>query len=263
MKVGLYQFNPVFGDRNKNLEKIEQRLSHSNASLVVLPELCTTGYQFNSKEELNGLCESIPDRPSIEKLSRICQDKNLHLVAGIGEKEKNVFYNSAVLIGPNGHIGTYRKVHLFDEEKKWFRSGNVGFKVWDIGITKIGMMICFDWIFPESARTLALKGAEIICHPANLILPYCPDAMITRLIENRIFSITANRIGTEHRGIHRKLTFIGLSQVVNTKGEILFRLKKNQTAYQEVELDPAMAKDKQITSHNHLLKDRKTKYYKL
>ena len=110
----------------------------------------------------------------------------------------------------------------FYNEKLWFAPGNRPLEVYTIGTVTIGIMICFDWFFPEVARALAVKGADILCHPANLVLPYCPQAMITRCIENRVFAITANRIGTERR-TEESLSFIGTSQILGTKGEILYR----------------------------------------
>lgn len=263
MKIAVYQFSPEFGQKDKNLIKIEKALFKTEAELVVLPELCNTGYQFVSQKEVSELCEPIPEGTTVKRFSRICREKGMFLVGGIGEKAAESFYNSAVLMGPDGYIGTYRKVHLFDEEKKFFRPGNEKFQVWDIGKTKIGVMICFDWIFPESARSLALQGAEIICHPANLVLPYCQKAMITRCIENRVFSITANRIGWEQRGSKKKLTFTGESQAVGPKGELIFRLGKDVEKLQEAGINPSLAKDKQVTPTNHLWKDRRPGQYYL
>ncbi|MFO0767873.1 MAG: nitrilase-related carbon-nitrogen hydrolase [Nitrospiraceae bacterium] len=100
-------------------------------------------------------------------------------------------------------LGCYRKTHLFFEETLFFDPGDSGFQVWDVGGAKVGVMICFDWFYPESARTLALMGADIIAHPSNLVLPHCPDSMVTRCLENRVFSITANRIGRARLGAAR------------------------------------------------------------
>ena len=168
-----------------------------------------------------------------------------------------------VLVGPQGYVGHYRKVHLFYEEKLWFQPGDGGFKIYDIGLAKIGLMICFDWIFPEVARTLALQGADILCHPANLVLPYCQDAMITRAIENRVFTLTANRIGAEKRGDRNELYFTGQSQIVDPKGNLLFRLKTDTEELKVVEVDPAEARDKWLNVHNHIFKDRCPEVYAL
>ena len=118
---------------------------------------------------------------------------------------------------PQGFIGCYRKTHLFFEETLFFTPGDTGFHVWDIGPAKIGIMVCFDWYYPESARTLALKGADIIRHPSNLVLPNCPDSMPVRCLENRVFAVTCNRIGNEARGGKDQLTYIGNSEVVTPK----------------------------------------------
>jgi len=123
-------------------------------------------------------------------------------------------------------------------------------------------MICFDWIFPEAARTLALKGADIICHPSNLVLPYCQTAMVTRCLENHVFAITANRIGTEQRGV-RTLTFTGGSQVTDTKGKILHRASTDREEVAVIEIDPQLAQDKHATANNHIFNDRRPEMYEL
>jgi len=131
--------------------------------------------------------------------------------------------------------------------------------VYDIGHARIGIMICFDWFFPEVARYLAVKGADIICHPANLVLPYCPQAMITRCIENRVFAVTANRIGMEDSS-EGLLTFIGTSQVLGTKGEILYRASSDREEAIVVEIDPGNARNKHVTAVNHIFDDRRVTF---
>jgi len=133
--------------------------------------------------------------------------------------------------------------------------------VWDIGPTKIGVMVCFDWFYPESARTLALKGADIICHPSNLVLPHCPDAMVTRSLENRVFSITANRIGVEARGGRKPLTYIGLSEIVDPCGSILHRAPSDREDLHVVDIDPQTARDKSLNGYNNLFRDRRPDVY--
>ena len=120
-------------------------------------------------------------------------------------------------------------------------------------------MICFDWIYPESARSLALRGAQIIAHPSNLVLPHCPDAMITRCLENKVFAATADRVGTEDRG-GNPLTFIGKSQVVSPAGSVLVRLG-DEEGVAVVEVDPHEADAKSINEHNDLLRQRRPDQY--
>jgi predicted amidohydrolase len=263
LKIGIYQFAPRFGKKKENLDRIESALQKMDADLIVLPELCTTGYQFVSQSEVDSFCELVPEGETVHRFIELCSQKSCYLAAGIGEKSDGRYYNSAVLVGPEGHVGTYRKIHLFGEEKKWFAPGDLGFPVWKTDLAAIGMMVCFDWIFPESARSLALQGADVICHPANLVLPFCQNAMITRSIENCVFSVTANRIGTEKRGGQERLTFTGGSQIVTPKGDVLFRLEENQETFRSVEIDPRLAQDKRITPENHLWEDRRPESYHL
>ena len=218
---------PVFGKKGENIDNAIVQMNKSDAGLMVLPELFNTGYQFTSQDEVFALAEKVPDGQTTQALIDLAKGKHLYIVAGLAERENDRCYNSAVLVGPNGFIDCYRKLHLFYHEKRWFEPGNAGLGVYDIGHAKIGIMICFDWFFPEVARCLALKGADIICHPANLVLSYCPQAMITRCIENRVFAITANRIGMEKRS-EELLTFIGTSQVLGTEGEILYRASSDR-----------------------------------
>ncbi len=121
-------------------------------------------------------------------------------------------------------------------------------------------MICFDWIFPEAARTLTLKGADIICHPANLVLPYCQNAMVTRCLENRVFAITTNRIGSEKRN-GSELTFTGASQITGCSGEILHRAQIDEEKACVIEIDAQLARNKNITENNNILTDRRLKMY--
>lgn len=261
MRVGFIQFCPIFGNKRENLNKITQLIRDVEADLLVLPELCTTGYLFKDREELSSLAEPIPDGPTVDFFKDLANEKGINLIWGMPEREADKVFNTSVLVTTEGGIETCRKIHLFDQEKFLFTPGNKELDVAKIKGAVLGMMICFDWIFPEACRVLALKGAEIICHPSNLILPYCQPAMVTRCIENRVFAITANRYGTEQKD-QRKLTFTGNSQIVNPKGEILVLASKDKDEVKVVEIKPEMAKDKKATPNNDILKDRRTDFYK-
>lgn len=262
MRVGFYQFAPVFGEVSRNLDKVVETLDRVDADLIVLPELCASGYQFVSQQETRTLSESVPDGPTTQRLIDLAKRRKMVIVAGLPERAWAVCYNSAVVVGPSGFIGCYRKTHLFFEETLFFAPGDTGFQVWDIGLAKIGVMICFDWYYPEAARTLALKGAEIICHPSNLVLPDCPDSMPVRCRENRVFAVTCNRIGREARGGKDQLTFIGNSEVVAPRGTILHRAPRDQEELRIVEINPADARNKAITPYNDLLRDRRESLYR-
>jgi 5-aminopentanamidase len=259
--IGLFQFNPVFGDIEHNVSNVIQKISSQKTDLIVLPELFSTGYQFISKEEVKELSEEIPSGFTTRKLAEFSKEKSVYIVAGLAEKHGDFFYNSAILTGPEGFIGLYRKTHLFYEEKLWFSPGDTGFTVWETPIGKIGIMVCFDWFFPESARTLALKGADIIAHPSNLVLPYCPDAMVTRCLENRIFAVTANRTGAEQREGKSELKFIGSSEIVSPKGDILCRASKENEEFIQAEINVSAARDKDLNSFNNIFNDRREDLY--
>ena len=164
MRIGFFQFAPVFGEVSHNLDKVVETLGQADADLIVLPELFASGYQFVSQQEVITLSESVPNGPTTQRLIDLAKRRRMVIVAGLPERAGPACYNSAVVVGPSGFIGCYRKTHLFFEETLFFTPGDTGFQVWDIGLAKIGVMICFDWYYPEAARTLALKGAEIICH---------------------------------------------------------------------------------------------------
>ncbi|SLM46254.1 putative N-carbamoyl-D-amino acid hydrolase [Nitrospira japonica] len=261
MRIGYYQSNPEFGETSANLERISAQLDAIEADLIVLPELCVSGYQFVSQSEVRNLAESIPDGPTTARLIEIARKKHMVIVAGLAERAGSLLYNSAVAVGPTGFIGAYRKTHLFSEETLFFTPGDTGFRVWDIGPARIGVMICFDWYYPESARALALRGADIICHPSNLVLPNCPDSMPVRCLENRVFSVTCNRTGMESRGGKAPLVYIGNSEIVNPRGEILCRSPRDREDVCIIEIDPSEARDKAVTPYNDLLRDRRDSLY--
>jgi len=263
LRVGFYQYDPLFGEVAKNLDAVTAALERAEADLVVLPELFASGYQFVSQEEVQRLAEPVPDGPTTRRLMEIADRRRLHIVAGLPEKAGSKCYNSAVIVGPAGFIGCYRKTHLFYEETLFFQPGDSGFQVWDIGQAKIGVMICFDWYYPEAARSLALQGADIICHPSNLVLPNCPDSMPVRCLENRVFAITCNRIGSETRGGKDRLTYIGHSEVVTPKGVIQYRAPRDREDLAIVDIDPAEARNKSLNRYNDLFRDRRAPLYKV
>ncbi|MEO0156848.1 MAG: nitrilase-related carbon-nitrogen hydrolase, partial [candidate division WOR-3 bacterium] len=217
MKIGFVQFSPDFGNKEKNFEKVDNLLSNVTADLIVLPELFNTGYLFLNKEELVEMAEPKKDAETYDFILDLCKKKNCAIAYGFAEKDNDNIYNSAILLSSEGIIGHYRKTHLFFEEWFIFTPGNLPYQVFEYKGVKIGILICFDYIYPEAMRTLALKGAQIVVLPANLVLHFCPDAMVTRSVENRIFTILADRTGVEDRGT-KKLKFIGRSQIVAPNG---------------------------------------------
>lgn len=262
-RVSVLQFEPQFLDTKGNLERITALLRDLETDLIVLPELCTSGYLFGSRDEAEAASESLPSGTIFQAFNALAWDRQCSIVYGFAERAGDVLYNSCALVNPDGSHYLYRKAHLFDREKLFFTPGDTGFGVFPAknGV-RIGMMICFDWQFPEAARTLALKGAQIICHPANLVLPWCQQSMILRSLENRVFSVTANRTGTETKS-GASLQFTGQSQILGTKGEILIRLDDSETAVHTCTLDPELALIKSITARNDAFQDRRPDLYEL
>jgi 5-aminopentanamidase len=258
MRLAIVQTHPIFGEIEPNIVDSIVQMSAEKADIFILPELFNTGYNFIDQAEIDSLAEPVNGK-TFRAMSSFAHEHACYVAYGFAEKADRI-YNSAALVGPNGLVGLYRKVHLYYKETLFFAPGNVGFPVFDLPFGKVGMMICFDWIYPESARTLALRGAQFIIHPSNLVMPHCPDAMVTRCLENRVFSATANRIGTEDRG-GEKLNFIGSSEIVSPKGKILARLNNTETGIAVVDINLKEALDKKLNRYNDLFQGRKKESY--
>jgi len=260
IRVGFYQFKPVFGETEKNLNHVLNALKAANADLIVIPELAFSGYYFRDRAEVKFLAEDPHNSSTFDSLISLCRERDFYLVAGFAEKARDKYFNSASLIGPSGIIHTYRKLHLFNEEKNLFDPGDIPLQLHEIRGARLGIMICFDWIFPEVMRILAIQGADIICHPSNLVLDYCQQTMLSRCIENSVFAITTNRYGEDKRP-HGTLKFTGKSQIVAPKGVLLQRAASKREMLFITEIDPELARDKNITALNNLITDRRPEFY--
>lgn len=250
MRVGFIQMNPRLLQVDDNVDRALRFLERSRADLMVLPELFNTGYNFSSRGDLERVAEPVPGGHTSRKLLEVSRERNMTIVAGIAERRGADFYNSA-LVARRGRAFTYRKIHLFNKEKKFFKPGGE-FRVF----RDLGVMICFDWFFPESARTLMLKGAKIIAHPSNLVLPFCPHAMRTRCIENHVFAVTADRVGRE-----RELRFIGRSEMIDPRGRILYCASSDREEVAVREINLREAANKKLTPMNHVILDRRPEVY--
>ena len=260
MRVAVVQTNPVFGDVPSNVNEAIGLMRGVEADLYVLPELFNTGYNFIDRAEVDRLAESLSGF-TFQAIAEFSAQKKCFVAYGFAEKGPPP-YNSSVLAGPSGMVGLYRKVHLYNRENLFFAPGNLGFPVFDLPFGKVGMMICFDWIYPESARALALKGAQLIVHPSNLVMPHCPAAMVTRCLENRIYAATADRIGREVRG-GVDLRYIGTSEIVSPRGELLARMVDDQAGTAVAEIDLSLASNKKINEFNNLIDGRRPEQYEL
>lgn len=260
VEIGFVQFAPVLGNVRATIDKIDKLSAHCiGADLLVLPELCNSGYNFESEEQAWVTSEEIGNGVFLQYLESLCLRLGCHIVSGLNERQGSRLYNSAILVGPQGYVGRYRKLHLFMNEKDFFEPGDVGLPVFDIGPCRIGMLVCFDWIFPEAWRVLALKGADIICHPANLVLPdLAQRAVPIHALTNRFYVVTANRIGSEG-----ELRFTGMSTIADPKGQVLEQASRTREQVSKIEIDVNLARTKDITTRNNILADRRPEQYAL
>lgn len=260
LRVGFFQFAPKFGEVETNLSKIVSALRNAEADIIVLPELAFTGYFFQDRSELASLAEDPAKSPTVSSLIALCRDRDFFLVTGFAERSTDKIFNSALLVGGDGVLHTYRKLHLFNTEREYFDPGDTPLETIELCGAKIGIMVCFDWVFPEVARVLALQGADLLCHPSNLVLTYCQQAMLTRCLENSVFAVTANRFGSDIRP-RGTLTFTGQSQMAAPDGELVYRAKPGEEELYIAEIDVRKARDKWMTQRNELLEDRRPEYY--
>jgi len=263
-RVGFVQTRPSFGDVEHNLDRVGGQVAAAPPfDLLVLPELFATGYLFRDRAELARLAEDLRG-PTLDALRAWSAARGGAIAAGFAERDGDRLYNSAALVTPAGETLVYRKVHLFDRETLVFDPGNRPFEAWDVetdaGRARVGVMICFDWVYPESARSLALQGADVLLHPSNLVLPHCQDAMRTRCLENRVFAVTANRVATDDRGSLR-IEFTGRSQIVGPRGDVIARASADAESVDVRDVDLDEARDKRITGRNEIFAGRRPDAY--
>ena len=223
--IACVQFEPQVGAKDatvaRSLELIDAAVARG-ATLVVLPELANSGYVFATRAEAFAAAEPVPGGPTSTAWAAAAAKHGIHIVAGICERDGEKLFNSAVLIGPQGHVGTFRKVHLWGAENLFFEPGDLGFPVFATPAGRIGMAICYDGWFPESFRLCALQGAELICIPTNWVpIPGQEpgrQAMAVTLHmaaahSNSVFIACADRIGVE-----RGQPFEGQSVIIAPTG---------------------------------------------
>jgi N-carbamoylputrescine amidase len=270
LKVACLQMQPEIGETDKNVQRSLELAAvacDQGAKLLVLPELCSSGYVFNSRSEVWDAAEEVPGGPVVGAWSQLCRDRDVYLVAGMPERSGNKLYNSSVVVGPQGHIGTFRKVHLWNRENLYFEPGDLGFPVFHTPIGRIATLICYDCWFPEAYRACALKGADIICIPTNWVpIPGQAEgspAMATVLCQanahsNSVYIAAADRVGTE-----RGQLFNGQSVIVSYTGWPVAGPAspvQEEILYAELDLDKARTA-RAWNEFNHPLRDRREETY--
>ncbi len=244
MRVAVAQMEPKLGEKGRNLEACLARLEEAagaGAELLVLPECALPGYMFDSAEEAMPFAEEIPGA-STEVLEQACRRLGVHVVCGLLERDGDLLRNAAVLVGPDGLVGSYRKTHLPFLGVDRFTAPGDELHVFDTPLGRIGLEICYDLRFPEVTRTLALRGAEIVAHPTNFpMAAKVQTELITlaRAAENRIYLLTANRVGKERWG-----EFCGWSQIVDPFGKRLAEAGETDEALLLADIDLEKARDK-------------------
>ncbi|MBB3064647.1 MULTISPECIES: nitrilase family protein [Limibacillus] len=270
VKIACIQMEPIVGDKKRNIRRsveLIEEAAANGAELVVLPELCNSGYVFNDRDEAFALSEEVPGGETCDAWCAVANKHGLHIVAGINEREGDSLYNSAVVIGPEGYVGTFRKVHLWNEENLFFEPGDLGFPVFRTPLGRIGCNICYDSWFPESFRLAALQGADIVCVPTNWVpIPGQAKgerAMANTLVMaashcNSVFIAAADRIGTE-----RGQPFEGQSLITSHTGWPIAgpaSADKEEILYAEANLADARRK-RNWNEYNQPLRDRRTDLY--
>ncbi len=258
MKLAVIQYSPVLGDAEKNLEALMPLLDASKlARLIVLPELANSGYNFASRGQAFKLSEHPRNSEFIDLLRSCCKKNNNTIVCGFNERSGHDIFNTALVINKHGIVGKYRKIHLFMNEKDYFKPGDLKPEIYEVDGVKFGLLICFDWIFPEVWRRLAIDGADLICHPSNLVLPRkAQQAIPVQAMMNKIYIATANRTGTEGN-----LTFTGNSIIADPEGIVIASATADQAEVIFAEIDTSKSRNKMATPRNHVFDDRRPEFY--
>ena len=265
-KIAGVQMDIAIGERDQNLAAMKTRLEQSlaaGAALTVFPECTTSGYCFETKTEALGVAESM-DGPSVQTVINWCREFSTFVIFGFLETVDQHLYNSVAFVGPDGLVGSYRKVHLPMLGVDRFTTSGDGFRVFSAGELRVGLNICYDCSFPESARVLSLQGADLIALPTN----WPPGSGATsdlipsaRAFENHVYFMAVNRVGSE-----RGFDFIGKSKICDPKGNTLAFADHRDEQIIYAEVDPSFARNKHLVSvpgqHEvHRINDRQPSAY--
>jgi 5-aminopentanamidase len=266
-KIAAVQMDCAFADKPKNLETIRVRLGESaanGAGVVIFPECALPGYCYESKAEAWPYTEPIPG-PSTGVLAEDCARLGVFAVVGLLESAGEHLFNACTLIGPAGVVANYRKIHLpFLGVDRFTTPGDQPFAVHDVGGLRIGMNICYDGSFPESARCLMLLGADLIVLPTNWptgAIGTAKTLIPARALENHVYYAAVNRVGTE-----RGFQFIGMSRILGCSGEFLAASEDDEPTILYAEIDPEKARNKHLVNipgkyELHRTRDRRPALY--
>ena len=269
IKIAVAQIDIAFADRERNLARMIQVLKETTgqgAKLTIFPEAALTGYCFDSLDEAKPFAESL-DGPSAEAIAVACKRTGTHVVAGYIERDGASFYNAAMLVGADGVIGNYRKVHLpFLGVDRFLTPGDKPFRVFDLPFGRIGINICYDASFPEAARALKLLGAELLVLPTNWPTGAWRTAEFvinTRACENHVNFAAVNRCGVE-----RGWQFIGRSKIIDVNGDTIAEAAREGEEMLIVDVDLQEANNNKIVNvagsyEIDRLADRRPDFYRI
>lgn len=268
--IACVQHHCIVGDPAENTTNAlhgARSAIEDGAQLIVLPELCTSGYMLADRAEAYAVAEPVPNGDASQQFSDLCRDTGSYLVAGIAERSGHDIFNSAALFGPEGHIGTYRKLHVWNTENLLFEPGNLGTRVFNTPIGRIGLAVCYDAWFPEMFRQLAVRGADVIAMPVNWV-PAPADSDGEHPIGVTLARATATRNGiaiaaADRVGHERGVDFLGASALIGANGKLLTTVAASNTP--EIVHGETTLRDirtsRAWSPYNHLLHDRRTDVY--
>jgi predicted amidohydrolase len=245
IKIASVQMDPKLMQNGKNLDSMldsARKAADQQAKLIVFPECSLTGYVFTSREEALPFAETIPG-PSTEKMAALCKEKDVYVVFGLIEKDGDKLFNAQSFVGPDGFIAGYRKNHLpYLGIDRFADKGDRPIQIHETPIGKVGLIICYDVIFPEGSRVMALLGADIIVMSTNFPQGRGEPmncATRARALENKVYMLSSDRVGTE-----RGFGFSGLSTIFSDTGQVLSLASadKEEIIYAEVDLETARQK---------------------
>jgi len=266
--IACAQIDCVLGDPKRNREKIIATIraaAQRDAQLVIFPECALTGYAFNSLDEAIPFAENVDGR-SAQEIAEICRETGAYAILGFIESDSGKFYNAAMVVGPAGVLGGYRKVHLpYIGIDRFLTPGDRPFQVCELPFGNIGVNICYDISFPEPARVLKLMGAELIALITNWPTAAWRSPQFvanTRALENHVFYAAADRVGTE-----RGWQFIGRSKVIDCNGDTLAEASADAEELLVVSVELAEANNNRIVNvagayEVDRMKDRRPEFYK-
>ncbi|CAA9449296.1 MAG: Aliphatic amidase AmiE [uncultured Rubrobacteraceae bacterium] len=271
MRVACAQYAIRDGDPDTNLERSVAAIldaARAGANLVVLPELANSGCDLSSRESALEIAEKVGDReapegPTLQAWQRAARESDIFVVGGFLEREGDSLYNSAAVVGTN-FFGRYRKTHLWNEEKLLYKSGRE-LPIFETPLCNIGVLVCYDAWFPEAARTLALRGADLLCIPANAPDDWVPEGQrrgnltmlnahaVSHANANRLFVACANRVEDG---------YLGRSCVVDTTGGVLAfgSATEEELVHAEIYIERARL-EKHLTVRSHAFGDRNPEVY--